>query len=453
MRALTSVATSRPGPRRADVAILAETARQNLVALLTGATPVFYVPEAFDGGVQGIVLSLQLPGRAERTDGSRFSVRGEMPLQSTLLEMTKGIVGGLPQNGVGSAAIAGATVSLTVLWDVAMHGSSDAPQLQDLDPQCRAVFVVLQTGWALAWNPHAGPDRTVARGRRCVAVARCSAGVGLQSGRRFHRRSNRGGQSPLSRPTCGRRRRGAGGEGGVQPVTAKSASPITHLPVGANAQEQRASTDIRLPAVAGMFYPRHAEEIGHTLDEWFANRPEADLGGGPGAPCRLGLFGPIGCRCLQPREVSQTSHRACAGHRPEGAAWAVAPHRTWQLPRGCVDSDPELARTLAEAIPGLQLDAAAHAHEHAIEVQLPLIARLAPGSRVVGITIRAGELEDLQRFGQRMAGVLAGMSERPLLVISSDMNHYADDQETRRRDRMALEALAGWIPSALPDRA
>ena len=108
---------------------------------------------------------------------------------------------------------------------------------------------------------------------------------------------------------------------------------------------------------------------------------------------------------------------------------------------------------LAESIPGLELDAAAHAHEHAIEVQLPLLARLAPHSRVVGITIHSGELEDLQRFGEQMAGVLAGLSERPLLVISSDMNHYADEGETRRRDRMALEALAvARSPSAVPDR-
>ena len=104
---------------------------------------------------------------------------------------------------------------------------------------------------------------------------------------------------------------------------------------------------------------------------------------------------------------------------------------------------------LAESIPGLELDAAAHVHEHAIEVQLPLVARLSPHSRVVGITIHAGELDDLQRFGEQLAGVLAGLSERPLLVISSDMNHYADDGETRRRDRMALDALASLDPDRL----
>jgi AmmeMemoRadiSam system protein B len=37
--------------------------------------------------------------------------------------------------------------------------------------------------------------------------------------------------------------------------------------------------------------------------------------------------------------------------------------------------------------------------------------------------------------------VIEGMEERPLLVISSDMNHYASDAETRRLDEMALAAM------------
>jgi len=68
---------------------------------------------------------------------------------------------------------------------------------------------------------------------------------------------------------------------------------------------------------------------------------------------------------------------------------------------------------------------------------------------VVGITIHAGELEDLQRFGKQLAGLLARLSERPLLVISSDMNHFADEGETHRRDRLAMEALASLDPDRL----
>ena len=104
-----------------------------------------------------------------------------------------------------------------------------------------------------------------------------------------------------------------------------------------------------------------------------------------------------------------------------------APHRRWLFPGGELASDPELAGRLANAVAGLVLDAAAHREEHAIEVQLPLLARFAPQVRVVGIAVGDGSLPELLRFGGELAGVLADMPERPLLVISSDMNHFADD--------------------------
>jgi len=106
---------------------------------------------------------------------------------------------------------------------------------------------------------------------------------------------------------------------------------------------------------------------------------------------------------------------------------------------------------LAEAVTGLELDAAAHAQEHSIEVQLPLVARLAPEASVVGIAIHGGTPPSLERFADEMAGVLRQMPNRPLLVISSDMNHYASDDATRRLDRLALECMENLDPDRLYD--
>ena len=71
-------------------------------------------------------------------------------------------------------------------------------------------------------------------------------------------------------------------------------------------------------------------------------------------------------------------------------------------------------------------------------------------ARAVGITIGGGgELSSLLRFGQQMAEVLGAMSQRPLLVISSDMNHFAAETETRRLDRLALDAMETLDPARL----
>jgi len=106
---------------------------------------------------------------------------------------------------------------------------------------------------------------------------------------------------------------------------------------------------------------------------------------------------------------------------------------------------------LAAAIPGLQLDAAAHQQEHAIEVQLPLLARLAPDTRVVGITIGAGDYRRCCEFASGLADVLRQTEPRPLLIVSSDMNHFASEQETRRLDEIALQAIETLDPKAVYD--
>jgi len=139
----------------------------------------------------------------------------------------------------------------------------------------------------------------------------------------------------------------------------------------------------------------------------------------------------------------------CPQHRAGGSRWAVAPHDVWLLPDSQVASDPQLASRLAQNIDGLQLDAIPHRLEHAIEVQLPLLARLAPDVRVVGVTVGGGSLSELLRFGQQLAQTIADLNPRPLLVISSDMNHFENDAQTRLLDRLALDAMASLDPAAL----
>ena len=291
-----------------------------------------------------------------------------------------------------------------------MHGSFPAPQLQGIEPRQRALLVVQASHWALAWNPQAAPEELLPEAARLLRSPAKARGLLF---------------SLAVRST-------------IQRFAA------TNVPKSSGGGETR------LPAVAGAFYPGRAEEIERTLDQWFAHKPEPGRWAAALVPHAGWIYSgrlaaEVFSRVKFPRQIIVLAPR----HQPDGVEWAVAPHRVWQLPGGSLDSDPELARLLAESVEGLELDAAAHASEHAIEVQLPLLARLSPQSRVVGVTIRSGEFEELQRFGRQMAGVLARFDERPLLVISSDMNHYADERETRRRDRLALDALESLDPQRL----
>ncbi len=236
------------------------------------------------------------------------------------------------------------------------------------------------------------------------------------------------------------------------------------------ARQTTPTQDIRPPAVAGAFYPDVPAELDRQLDEMLSvprpSRPcSIDNGTADTAvarPCHTEPWpaamvphagwmysGRLAAEVLSRIDIPDRVIIFSPRHHPGGAEWAVAPYDAWALPGRRVLSDPELAEHLAESIDAVVLDAEAHSREHSIEVQLPIIARLAPDARVVGVAIGGGEPADLLRFGRQLADVLSDMPDRPLLVISSDMNHFADDAETRRLDHLVLDAMATLDPAKL----
>ena len=136
-------------------------------------------------------------------------------------------------------------------------------------------------------------------------------------------------------------------------------------------------------------------------------------------------------------------------HTRTGVDWAVAPHRTWSVPGIEVANNNELAERLVQNVEYLQLDAAAHEAEHCIEVELPFLSHYAPNSSVVGIAIGTGTLEACQSFATGLANTLCEIDEDVLLLISSDMNHFASDAETRRLDEIAIQAIESLDPEHL----
>lgn len=78
-----------------------------------------------------------------------------------------------------------------------------------------------------------------------------------------------------------------------------------------------------------------------------------------------------------------------------------------------------------------------------------MIQRLAPQARVVGIAIGGGNLKRCEAFAEGLARVIQELDEPPLLLVSSDMNHFATDAENRRLDELALEKMDALDPESL----
>ena len=207
----------------------------------------------------------------------------------------------------------------------------------------------------------------------------------------------------------------------------------------------------REPAVAGTFYPADPQRIDQVLDTWLSAAPP------PRQAWRAALVphagwkysGRIAARSVCPHRVSRddrhpVSETPCGRSDVRGGSLG-----TLAVSRRQYRSRSSNSAQLASEVPGFQLDDWPHREEHAIEVQLPLIARLAPHSRLVAVTVGRADLEQIHLCAAAIAEVVRDRLDSLLFVISSDMNHFATDPETRRLDALALQALEARDPDRL----
>lgn len=207
----------------------------------------------------------------------------------------------------------------------------------------------------------------------------------------------------------------------------------------------------RAPAVAGMFYPDDVQQIQTMVKRWSTFEHGTPHAWHAALVPHAGWIysGRIATEVLAHVAFPETVVLICPKHHPGGADWAVAPWSRWLIPGGRVDADLQLSHELVERVADFQLDQRPHLAEHAIEVQLPIIANLAPHARIVAITVGRADLIDLDRVAAAVADVIRTRLQSILFIISSDMNHFADEMETHRLDALALGEITRRDPDAL----
>jgi AmmeMemoRadiSam system protein B len=212
------------------------------------------------------------------------------------------------------------------------------------------------------------------------------------------------------------------------------------------------SVSVRLPAVAGRFYPDNPEQLRQELLQYTQPAGERLAAIGCIVPHAGYMYsghvaGAVFARLLLPRRYIIL----CPNHTGMGQPLAVMSSGVWETPLGDAHIDEELASALKAEFPSLREGAEAHLHEHALEVQIPFLQTLVPDFSFVPITIGVSRFDVLEQLGNSIADVLEREKEPVLLVASSDMNHYESDEVTRIKDRRALDRILDLDPRGLYD--
>lgn len=394
--------------RQDQVLAMARLVRDNLLALVRGAVPSCFPANCPDGTVDGIALQLSMPNSTSLATFSQIQYRGGLPLQSTLLQLTQAAAESLQRTNANFEFCSRLTVDLALFADPALYGTLQSAEVMGLDTTTRAIVITESRKTAWCFDPTSSVDQLLQKTAGLTQVTDPSAAV-------------------------------------VSSFAVRCSAPTMW---NTNVPRPQATQKVRPASVAGTFYPGDAAGLSSLLDKCIGQVPE-DKEDRPAVMVpHAGLVysGRIAGSVLKRLRIPDTVIILGPKHTSAGVEWAVAPNETWQMPGTTLTSDRALAGLLADRIDGLQLDAAAHAREHSIEMQLPFLARLAPNAKVVGIVIGGGSPERCRQFGRQLAAVISELPSPPLLVISSDMHHFATDARNRELDELALTAMESLDP-------
>src|ERR1700720_1042419 len=207
------------------------------------------------------------------------------------------------------------------------------------------------------------------------------------------------------------------------------------------------SLAVRIPAVAGRFYPARAGELLRDVRQYTLPLQDARIAAvGCVAPHAGYIYsGGVAGAVYSRVEIPERCVILCPNHTGKGQPLAVMASTTWQTPLGNVAADAEMGAHLLGRFPALREDSAAHRAEHAVEVQLPFLQAQQPELTMLPIAIGTSNFDVLRGLGEALADVIAELEEkreqRVLIIASSDMNHYESAAITRVKDHHAIQPI------------
>lgn len=210
-------------------------------------------------------------------------------------------------------------------------------------------------------------------------------------------------------------------------------------------------TDVRVPALAGSFYPASAHELGSTID-----RLLADVAPVPSTRCPKAIIVPhAGYVYSGPVAASAFARIQPFSERITRVVLVGPAHRVFveglvspgaaklRTPLGDIEVDGDALRALDVAA-----HPAAHAREHSLEVELPFLQRVTPRAKLVML---AGTRAEPEVVGAALEALWGG--PETLIVISSDLSHYLPYARGRSVDEQTCARILALDPTIAGEHA
>ena len=128
-------------------------------------------------------------------------------------------------------------------------------------------------------------------------------------------------------------------------------------------------------------------------------------------------------------------------HTGNGAQFGLWKQGAWKIAGKKIGIDEEMAAAILSKGKSISADTAAHAMEHSIEVELPILDYFFNSFKFVPIACQRATLAAYREAAEQIFEAVKGLKEDILLVASTDLTHYEPEAAARKKDRRAIEAI------------
>lgn len=210
-------------------------------------------------------------------------------------------------------------------------------------------------------------------------------------------------------------------------------------------------TNVRTPAVAGMFYPADTDTLQTTVNQLLAHT--TTQGSTPKAlivPHAGYIYsGPIAANAYHLLEASRDKIKRIVllgpSHRVPLLGLALSSAEVFTTPLGDIPLDQASQSKLLK-LSQVSLFDDAHLMEHSLEVQLPFLQTVLDEFTLIPIVVGEASAEEVCEVLE-----LVGTGEETLIVISSDLSHYHDYETAKNMDQKTSLIIESLHPENLRD--
>jgi len=211
----------------------------------------------------------------------------------------------------------------------------------------------------------------------------------------------------------------------------------------------------RKPFVAGKFYPDNKEALTKQLKAFVPACAKKKAIACVMPHAGYVYSGRVATETAASVEIPENIIIIGPNHSGMGGAFSLMTNDKWQTPFGEVAIQEQIAETLLEKCPLFQEDASAHACEHSLEVQLPILQFLRKEKfNFVPLVIGSSHQGDCKAVAQAIASSLAELelTKTTLIIASTDMTHYETHESAQKKDSAAIGAILNLNENLLLER-